>query len=67
MTLVLLTWFLIAPSLPGADADARLVAGRLRPRVARMLAAPALVAVLLVLNVKLWKLLATDATCQSPL
>ena len=47
MTLVLLTWFLIAPSLPGADADARLVAGRLRPRVARMLAAPALVAVLL--------------------
>ncbi len=34
---VLLLWFLLAPSLPGADSDAVIVAGRLRPRVVRML------------------------------
>lgn len=44
MTLALLSWFVVAPSLPGADADARLVATRLRPRVVRMLGAPVAVA-----------------------
>lgn len=34
---ILLLWFLVAPSLPGADADATLIAGRLRKRVVRML------------------------------
>ena len=44
MTFALLSWFVVAPSLPGADADARLVATRLRPRVVRMLGAPVAVA-----------------------
>ncbi len=44
MTLALLLWFVVAPTLPGADPDAQLVAARLRPRVVRMLAAPVAVA-----------------------
>jgi len=44
MTLALLSWFIVAPSLPGADTDTRLVAARLRPRVVRMLGAPVAVA-----------------------
>lgn len=47
MTLILLIWFLVAPSLPGADPDTRLVAGRLRGKVARMLTAPVFAALLL--------------------
>lgn len=50
MTPILLLWFLIAPSLPGEDADARLVAGRLRGKVTRMLTAPVFAALLLWLS-----------------